>query len=161
MRLRPIIENEIPLLHDSYHHSPEPDAPKKLYQHLNDVEKKIALSTFSTETHVVFLDGDRIIGFAGHYPDQNFSEVHIFAVIVLEHRGKGYFRILLAKLIEHCRHKFPQHKALVSLTRQENVAAIKGLRSLSFKWLGTEIQELDMNSENDVEYQKYIFEFQK
>lgn len=144
------------LLHDSYFESPEPDAPKNLFANLPDEEKLKALKHYSKENHRSIYLNNKVIGFVGLYPDEKLESINVFAVIVREHRGKGHSALILKPLIAHCKMQHPQHKQIRTLTRKSNVAAIKGLKSLSFKHVGAHIEEYSESPDDDVEYEEYI-----
>ncbi len=147
---------EIILLHDSYFESPEPDAPKKLFANLTNEEKLKALKHYSKENHRTIYLKNKVIGFVGLYPDEKIESINVFAVIIHEHRGKGYSSLILNPLIAHCQMQHPQYKQIRTLTRRSNVAAIKGLNSLSFKHVGAQIEEYSESPDGDVKYEEYI-----
>ncbi len=154
--LKKITHLEVIQLHDSYALSTEPDAPKIPFADLTDEEKQKALKHFSLETHFTVCDNDEIIGYVGITLDGKLTDINIFAVMLPIHRGKKYSALALPVLIDYCRSQYPEYKQIRSLTRKDNLPAIKGLKSLSFIYKGVHVEEYDHDPKNDVEYEEYI-----
>ena len=154
--LKKITQLEVIQLHDSYAESTEPDAPKKPFADLTDDDKQKALKHFSLDTHFTVCYDDEIIGYVGINLDGKFTDINIFAVMLPVHRGKKYSALALPVLIEFCRSQYPDYKQIRSLTRKNNLPAIKGLKSLSFIYKGVHVEEYDNDPKNDVEYEEYI-----
>lgn len=150
--LRKPTDSEIILLHDCYFDSFEPDAPKKRYVDLNAQEKAEVFLLFDSDFHLAVIDGEKVIGFVGVYPDDHFLYVGVFYVIDPLHRGKGYFLSMLFALIKYCKEEYSNYKFVRALTRKNNVPSIKGLIKASFERKGECVQELD----SPVTYEEYL-----
>lgn len=152
LRIRKTNKSEWILLHDFYHESPEPDAPKSKFEHLNSKDQQLAISEYSADSFKAVTDSDSLIGFVGFFPDDN-ENINIFCVISPEHRGKGYFGKILELSIDHCRQEFSGYKYIRGLTRKQNGPSIRGLERSSFFRKGSVIEEV----QPDVSYEEYLF----
>jgi len=145
--------NEWVLLHDFYHESPEPDAPKAKFENLSNEEKTLATSHFNLPNYKAVMDGETLLGFVGFFPDDD-DNVNIFYVISPEHRGKGYLAKILNESIAHCRSEFAGYKYVRALTRKQNIHSIQGLVRASFIRKGTVVEEV----QPDVAYEEYLLQ---
>lgn len=156
--LRKPTKSEIIQLHDSYFNSAEPDAPLKAYTDLSADDQEHALRVYSAENHLTALYAEEVIGFVGIYPDDDFAYLNTFAVILPEHRGKKYARLLFAAALDYCANHYGGYKFMAALTRKDNLPAIQGLKSYSFAHEGTVTQNINGN---DVDYENYVLPLRK
>lgn len=152
LHLRRPQKSELILLHDSYFESAEPDAPKKPFALLSMQEKEAVSSQFDPDFHFAVCDGDMVVGFVGIYPDDEFMNIGIFYVLIPDHRGKGYFSLVLESLVAHCRQNYSNYRFIRALTRKNNLASIKGLLAASFVRKGECVEELDQ----PVAYEEFL-----
>lgn len=151
LKLHDLQQGEWILIHDFYQESAEPDAPAKKVSELSVEELEKIAKDYSPENYKTIKNGDTIIGFVGFFPDDD-QNIGFFYVISPEHRGLGHFTAFVNLSLNYCRTRYPNYKFIRCLTRQENVASIKGLEKCAFIKKGEVIE----NVQPGVVYQKYL-----
>lgn len=150
-KLRQTTFDELILLHDFYHESPEPDAPKQKFADLDKAQQDIALAQFPVSNYQSFESNKRLLGFIGFFPDDDLN-INIFYVLSPQERAKGQFSKLITLAIEYGLEKFPECQNLRALTRKQNTFSIKGLERACFVRRGSLIEEV----QPDIIYEEYI-----
>jgi len=152
MQFRQTTADEVVLIHDFYFSSPEPDAPKALFNSLSQEEKNAVFLEHPIQNYLSVIIGNKVIGFVGFFPDDEMN-INIFCVISPGNRKKGFFGKILSLSIEHCRRNFSDFLNIRALTRKENHAAIRGLESHEFVRKGEVIEAVQPN----ILYEEYIY----
>jgi len=151
LKIQNLAEGEWVLLHNFYCESPEPDAPKNMFENLSAEEKIEAAAHYCSDNFKSVLHADVLIGFVGFFPDDD-ENINLFCVISPEHRGKGYFSKILRSSLDYCRTYFVGYKYIRGLTRKENAPSIRGLERFSFLRKGSLVEAV----QPDVVYEEYL-----
>ena len=154
MQLRKPTKTELVLFHDLYFETSEPDAPKAPFASLSEAEKEQALRHYNPENHFTVLHGDKLVGFAGLYPDDEQVDVNVFYIVVPAFRGQGYLSKILTLLRHQCQEHYPDYHYLRALTQKKNVPSLRALMRASFVRVGEYTEE----DHPEVLYEDYVLE---
>jgi len=154
--LKESTREEIIILHDSYYCSSEPDAPKYLFHNLSSTEQMRVINDWGTENYLSLFDGGKLVGFIGHFPDEDFDNVNLFYVVIPSERGNGYLSKMLEAFKEYASINYYEYKKIRTLTRAKNFPSIKGLEKSSFVHQGEFREQCDP----DIVYEEHFFKIQ-
>lgn len=154
LELRKISESELQIMHDAYFASGEPDAPEKRFHDFSLLEQKDILRDYQSKLYFSVFQKTDLVGFAGVFPDGELVDVNIFYVILPKFRGQGFFAEILEALISTAKVKFPNYHYLRALTRDKNLASVRGLERAGFRCDGSLLETEDQ----DLNYKEYLLE---